>query len=318
MRVDTLYEFLLLTTNLSFTETAKSFFVSQSVLSDHISRLEKELDTCLFVRDRHSVRLTEAGRLFQEDAQRIVEDYEHALDRLSQYRDGVSTVIRIGFLMGSFGAFLPLVCRRYRTLHPEVDFRFRMLEIGEIQPSLNRNDIDMGLTLFSKEAKGAQYGGCRLYDDSYQLAVPATHHLAHRESVRMADLVGERVIAARFNRAKNTIGQMNIKLNNAGVSVRIIEDMKDVGSLMATLVAEGAVALALDHLDVFGGGNIVFVPMEDLDMTLHAGALWKKSKETEALLSFAEFLKRDTSSFKKADFLSRKGAEALPLRDLEA
>ena len=68
MRIDTLYEFLLLTSNLNLTETAKSFFVSQSVLSNHISGLEKELGIRLFVRDRHSVRLTEAGSLFLEDA----------------------------------------------------------------------------------------------------------------------------------------------------------------------------------------------------------------------------------------------------------
>ena len=43
MRIETLYEFLLLTTNLNFTETAKSFYISQSVLSNHVSSLEKEL-----------------------------------------------------------------------------------------------------------------------------------------------------------------------------------------------------------------------------------------------------------------------------------
>ena len=43
LRIETLYEFLLLTSNLNFTETAKSFFISQSVLSGHISSLEKEL-----------------------------------------------------------------------------------------------------------------------------------------------------------------------------------------------------------------------------------------------------------------------------------
>ena len=39
MRIETLYEFLLLTTNLNFTETAKSFYISQSVLSNHVSSL---------------------------------------------------------------------------------------------------------------------------------------------------------------------------------------------------------------------------------------------------------------------------------------
>lgn len=314
MRIEALHEFLLLTTNLSFTETARSFFVSQSVLSDHISSLEKELGARLFVRDRHSVRLTEAGRIFQEDAQAIVEDYERACARLSQYREGVSSVVRIGFLLGSFGTFLPLVCRRYRAQHPDVAFRFRTLEIGQIQPALNKNEIDIGFTLFSKEMKGAQYGHCRLYDDHYQLAVPADHHLATRQGVCIADLVGETVIAPAFNRAKSTIAQMGTKLRSAGVDVRIINEIQDVGALMATLVAEGAVALAFDHLDVFGAGNIVFLSVEDVDAKLHAGPLWKKSKETDVLLSFVEFLKRDTRGFEKTDFLSRKGVESLPLR----
>lgn len=43
MRIQTLYEFLVLATRLNFTETAKNFYVSQSVLSDHISGLEKSL-----------------------------------------------------------------------------------------------------------------------------------------------------------------------------------------------------------------------------------------------------------------------------------
>lgn len=82
MRIQTLYEFLVLSEKLNFTETAKGFFLSQSVLSDHITKLEKELSAKLFIRDKHSVRLTEEGRIFKEDAARIVADYEGALEQL--------------------------------------------------------------------------------------------------------------------------------------------------------------------------------------------------------------------------------------------
>ena len=55
MRIDTLYEFILLATNLNFTDTAKSFFIAQSALSNHISKLERELGAKLFTRDNRSV-----------------------------------------------------------------------------------------------------------------------------------------------------------------------------------------------------------------------------------------------------------------------
>lgn len=312
MRIDTLYEFLLLTSNLNFTETAKSFFVSQSVLSSHISSLEKELGIRLFVRDHHSVRLTEAGALFQEDAQNIISDYEHALSRISQYRDGVSSVIRVGFLLGSYGSFLPLVCRRYHEEHPEVSFSFRTMEIGDVQAALNENRIDIGFTLYSEDMLAGKYSSRCLYEDRYMLAVPKTHRLAQRKSISILDLDGETVLAPRFSKSRSTLAQINVKLRNMGLDVRIDEQIIDVGAMMATLVASGNAAIALDHLNVFGSGNIVFVPIEDEDMALCAGPLWKKSKESETILSFVDYLERETSGFTKVEFLSREGAEALP------
>lgn len=72
MRIDTLYEFILLATNLNFTDTAKSFFIAQSALSNHISKLERELGAKLFTRDNRSVALTKVGKTFLEDAKKIV------------------------------------------------------------------------------------------------------------------------------------------------------------------------------------------------------------------------------------------------------
>lgn len=312
MRIDTLYEFLLLTSNLNFTETAKSFFISQSVLSNHISGLEKELGIRLFVRDRHSVRLTEAGALFMEDAQKIVTDYEHALGRISQYQDGVSSVIRIGFLLGSYGSFLPLVCKRYSERHPEVGFHFKTMELGDIQAKLNENRIDIGFTLFTKDIQGGKYAQRCLYEDRYKLAVPKTHRLAGRESIALSDLKGEIVLSPRFSPTRNTLAQVGVKLRNAGIDVRTDDQIVDVGALMATIVATGHVSMALDHLKVYGSGNVEFIPIDDEEMDLCCGPLWKQSKENDAILSFIDFLMAETEGFSKEDFLSREGAEALP------
>lgn len=307
MRIQTLYEFLVLTTKLNFTETAKGFFISQSVLSDHISNLEKELGTRLFVRDRHSVRLTESGRIFKEDASVIVADYERAIERLQLYRESISTVLHLGFLMGSFGAFLPAICERYRRSHPETEFRFHTLELGEMQPALQNDDIDIGFMIFAKGLEGSKFTHRTLYTDNYKLAVPKGHPLASRKSVRIEDLRGENVIASRFEHAKSMQAQMSVMLRNADVEVSIIDEIRDVGALMATLVSSNGVALALDCLDVYGGGNIIFLPIEDLDAKVNVGPVWKTTRETDELLSFISFLQRETKNFKKDDFISRRG-----------
>lgn len=172
VKIDTLYEFLLLASTLNFTETAKNFFVSQSVLSNHIVGLERELGVRLFDRNRHSVRLTEVGALFVDDAKKIIADYENAVSRIAHYRDGITSRVAIGFLLGSFGSFLPEACRRYSALHPDVEFEFRELEIGGVQNRLSGDAIDIGFTLFSGDGNSNRYEYRCLYRDRYKLAVP--------------------------------------------------------------------------------------------------------------------------------------------------
>ena len=64
MRIEHLREFRILASTLSFTEAARKSFVSQSVLSKHISAMEKELGHKLVTRSRAGVSLTPEGEVF--------------------------------------------------------------------------------------------------------------------------------------------------------------------------------------------------------------------------------------------------------------
>lgn len=303
MRIETLYEFTQLCTSLNFTETAKSFFISQSVLSNHIAQLEKELGVRLFIRDNRSVQVTEAGELFLESAHAIIDDYEQALSRIQLFRKGVSTLIRVGFLLGSFGSFLPLICRRYQIEHPEVEFAFSELDIGRMMNAVNNDRVDIGFTLFSHKLQGSEYECRCLYEDCYKLAVPKTHRLAGRTSIAMEDLADETVVAPRFNPERGTIADSVVFLRNAGVKVQRDPRITDAASLMASVVATNNVALAFDNLALYGKGNLEFLPIKGEDLSVCAGPIWKRSNENEVIVNFIDYLQRETRGWTKRDFL---------------
>jgi DNA-binding transcriptional LysR family regulator len=66
-------------------------------LSQQIIALERELSTDLFVRDRRSVRLTEAGRSLLPDARRILSLADDAKNRLQRVA-ARSTPVRLGYV----------------------------------------------------------------------------------------------------------------------------------------------------------------------------------------------------------------------------
>ena len=93
MRIEHLREFRILASTLSFTEAARKSFVSQSVLSKHISAMEKELGHKLVTRSRAGVGLTPEGEVFRTGIESTLESYSravHNLEEFSQRKTGTS------------------------------------------------------------------------------------------------------------------------------------------------------------------------------------------------------------------------------------
>lgn len=69
-------DFLILSEKKNYLEAAEELYISQSVLSKHIQKMEAELGVSLFDRNTHSVELSDYGRLFLPYAQTILEAQE--------------------------------------------------------------------------------------------------------------------------------------------------------------------------------------------------------------------------------------------------
>jgi DNA-binding transcriptional LysR family regulator len=64
-----------------FGRAAERLRVAQPALTSQIRQLEEEMGYALFERLKRGVRLTEAGRLFLEEARRLLSDLERGVER---------------------------------------------------------------------------------------------------------------------------------------------------------------------------------------------------------------------------------------------
>ena len=72
MNIHQLNYFLDLAGTLSFTQTARNFFVSQTAITQQIKSLEEKLGVKLFERSKRHVELTPAGQIFVGEARSII------------------------------------------------------------------------------------------------------------------------------------------------------------------------------------------------------------------------------------------------------
>ena len=91
---------------LSFAATARHFFLGTSVVSKHISAMEDDLQTKLFVRDSRNVRLTEDGEAFYRDIVGVVGAFDRAIS-ISASRKVDASGFHLVITIGSLKAKLP-------------------------------------------------------------------------------------------------------------------------------------------------------------------------------------------------------------------
>src|SRR5712691_2994652 len=105
---------------------ARELRVAQPALSRQIQDLEEELGFKLFDRLPRGVKLSAAGRLFLEDARRILQQVSEAAARAARVASGRSGTLRVGFTENaSWRGVVPDSFRRFRERQPDAELQLQ-------------------------------------------------------------------------------------------------------------------------------------------------------------------------------------------------
>ena len=285
-------EFLVLASRLNFTEAAAELNMTQPALSKHIDAMERTLGAKLLARSSSGVRLTGTGKAFLEDARRIVNDYDFALERVEARKRGLSSVIRIGYLRDAAQRVLLPLHAWFKKYHPDVELRFLSVEYMRIADDLRSRQADVIITMDDDPELRKECEAVPLYDDTFVVAVAPWHRLAQRESVKLADLAGERLLIPSRHVWPNIRAFFDSRC-----SAELLADsrrMSDVDTLFFLIESGQGVAVVTSHNRYVYGGKVRFLPLDEPDVpTFPVSALWlKESAEYEDAARNLELVRR--------------------------
>lgn len=289
MLISSLQECVRLNETRNFTQTAKEFYISQPVLSKHISAIEKEIGTSIFVRTSNGVELTRAGKVFIEDAKRIIEAYSEMLEHVSCAKKGIDEFLNIGYLYGASKPFLLQALETYSRVRPDVSVSLTSCEINEIISKLTSNEIDMGITTLLRTdgilSSGA-YKFVPLCEDPFALIVPDGHRFADKESVSVYELEGESILMANSPLVSDTAEAIDSILHPVMDKIDVMRGPRDFESARLMMQRRAVLNISYRHLEnVFD--DCSFVEIEEArDYISDIGIIWKSSNESNAITDF--------------------------------
>lgn len=99
--------FIAVSDALNFTRAAEKMRVAQPALSKQVHDLEDEIGVDLFRRSQRGVTLTAEGKLFLDEARRIVADVDDAVKKTQALARGESGELNIGYASAPTIEILP-------------------------------------------------------------------------------------------------------------------------------------------------------------------------------------------------------------------
>jgi DNA-binding transcriptional LysR family regulator len=192
MQLPDLAAFLAVATDRSFSAAARRLHRTQPAISQAVRRIEDELGERLFDRSSRDGTLTEAGRLLQDYAQRLLglaSEAETAVRELQQVRRGR---VIIGANEAAVHSLLPHI-EKFTAAHPNVVLEVRRIPSRQIANAVLDRSLDFGILTFQPADRGVQTLSLGI-DDVVLLTAPK-HPLAARRRVTLPE-VGRQVVIA--------------------------------------------------------------------------------------------------------------------------
>jgi DNA-binding transcriptional LysR family regulator len=183
-----LHAVIVVAEELSFTRAAYRLHITQPALTKQITDLEKEHRFRLFSRSkRRPVELTDAGRIFVQEAKAALFHTERAIHLARVTHEGADTVLLIGHSPYSDPAWVAAILAIRLPLFPKL----RIQTTGQFFPmELVRNVIagELDLALVTAPPLDAQITAAAFDRAPLYAVLPVTHTAASQESVLLRDL----------------------------------------------------------------------------------------------------------------------------------
>src|SRR5579871_5225299 len=188
MDLSELQVFLMVAREGSFSRAAERLYRTQPAVSLAIRKLEDGLGQPLFVRGARPVRLTDAGTLLRDYAERLLnlrEEVKKGLQELEGLKRGE---LSLGVNESSIHALLPALSK-FREAHPGIQIRVHRMFSRDIPNEVLNYRLDVGAISFVP--RDPQLQATEILKDELTLVVPVKHPLAKRREVDVAELGGQ-------------------------------------------------------------------------------------------------------------------------------
>lgn len=211
MNIKKLELFLAIARYGSFSKGAESVCITQSTASQHIASLEERCGVRLLDRTGNGVKPTEAGKILQLHAQRVIKSLQETEQAIIRFRqaDGIELLVGGSSIPGTY--LLPQVVARLHGISPGIRVTVQTGDSQETVARLLAEEVEIGIV--GKTVDESLFNAQTLGDDRIILVAKAGHSWCNKKYITETELYNEPYIMRESGSGTNDVVETVLKEN---------------------------------------------------------------------------------------------------------
>lgn len=291
MTLNQLKYFIAVARCLSFTEAARSLFMTQPALSRQIQAMEAELGTQLFVRDKKTLKLTPGGSALYRRLPDFLREYDELMTETRRANRGYQGQLRIGILdVYDTSELFPPVVEAFQREHPAIRLTLERFSLGELPNRLYEDKLDIictyGFSLFDKPdlvtANVQKFDSCVMLNRD--------HPMADKPDLTLDDLRQERFVQLGSEASSEGYQYIANLISRGGIAPEVLYVEKNEDVILWVEVG-GAVAITSNRTIEKHSPRVVIRELNMPEVKGHdITVAWRRSNYNPAIALFMELM----------------------------
>src|SRR6202041_3343542 len=300
MDFDQLITFLEVARQRSFSRAGEKVFRSQSAVSAQIRQLEQEYGDRLLDRSGKTVKLTPAGQIFYEYAERLRNLRDESLTAVADHSRTPRGTLRVGANEATCLYVLPEFfaeyCRRYPLVQISIyrNFSYKIME------KLENGQVEVGVLTLPVQSPSLKIQA--IFRDKLMLMVSPKNPLAKHKVVAVSEIIKQPLLIPKTGHTRRLLDKL-FRPYSAELHVRM--ELPSIGMIKSFVAADLGVSLisASFARDEVEAGRVKLIDLEDAQLYRELGLAYRRDRTLSvASTAFIAQLHQLATQMKKGDF----------------
>ncbi len=276
--------FIAVAEELNFTRAAARLRTAQPSFSQQIRDLEAEIGTDLLTRTKRHVALTEAGRVFLDEARLTLAQAQRAVTMARRAVHAGDRRMTIGFLPAAEVKIFPIMLTYMRARFPDLHLVFNSLTTAEQIEALLRQDIDVGFLRLPVGDPALSWDV--VLKERIVAVLPADHPVAAEAELTAADLAELPFLRVAPRHAGNLADAVEGYFRAHRVEPKAVQEVENILTLMSLIGMGVGFSLLPDYVQRLAFRNVVTRPIGGPPVFVDLAMVWRTADRSEETATF--------------------------------